>query len=159
MADGGAAQPGWRLKMPNMQPVTPVTSYMMWILQFGLMCSWIPPADLWHMNKSGCSKLLKAAFRGFDVRTSCIFCELLNSLRLEYHWVNWLYCNVSELYFINIRNTLQIVCLLVRNFSISYIFLFHIYTYIHIRIDMSSELKLRYLCFVLFTEYYIHMKF
>jgi len=29
MADVGAAQPGWRLKTPNMQPLTPMTSDMM----------------------------------------------------------------------------------------------------------------------------------
>jgi hypothetical protein len=37
MADVGAAQPGWRLKTPNMQPLTPVTSDMMSTLQFGQM--------------------------------------------------------------------------------------------------------------------------
>jgi hypothetical protein len=34
MADVGAAQPGWKLKTLNMQPLTPVTSYMMSRLQF-----------------------------------------------------------------------------------------------------------------------------
>jgi hypothetical protein len=29
MADVGAAQPGWKLKTLNMQPLTPVTLYMM----------------------------------------------------------------------------------------------------------------------------------
>jgi len=46
MADVGAAQPGWRLKTPNMQPIKPVTSNVMSILQFGQMCFLILPVDL-----------------------------------------------------------------------------------------------------------------
>ena len=46
MADLGAAQPGWRLKTSNMQPLKPVTSNMMSTLQFGQMCFLVPPADL-----------------------------------------------------------------------------------------------------------------
>ena len=46
MANLGAALPGWRSETPNMQPLTPVTSYMKWRLQSGLMYFWIPPADL-----------------------------------------------------------------------------------------------------------------
>jgi len=38
MADLGAAQPGWRLKTPNMQPLRPVTSDMMSTLQFDQKC-------------------------------------------------------------------------------------------------------------------------
>jgi len=43
MADVGAAQPGWRLKTLNMQPLTPVTSYMS-RLQFCQTFFWIHPA-------------------------------------------------------------------------------------------------------------------
>jgi hypothetical protein len=38
MVDFGAAQPGWKLKTPNMQPLTPVMLDMMSRLQFGQMC-------------------------------------------------------------------------------------------------------------------------
>jgi len=46
MADVGAAQPGWRSETLSMQPLTPVTSYMMSRLQFCQMCFWVHPADL-----------------------------------------------------------------------------------------------------------------
>jgi len=46
MADVGAAQPDWRLKTPNMQPLKPVTSNVMSTLQFGKMYFLILPADL-----------------------------------------------------------------------------------------------------------------
>jgi len=58
MADFGALRPGWRSETPNMQPLTPVPSYMMSRLQFGLMCSWIQPADLWNTKSSGYLTLL-----------------------------------------------------------------------------------------------------
>ena len=58
MADIGAAQPGWRSETPNMQPLTPVKSYVRSRLQSGLMYFWIPPADLWHINISECLTLL-----------------------------------------------------------------------------------------------------
>ena len=60
MADLGAAQLGWRSETPNMQPLTPVTSYMTSRLQSGLMYFWIPPADLWHINISECLTLLSS---------------------------------------------------------------------------------------------------
>ena len=59
-ADRGAAQPGWRSETPNMQQLTPVTSYMTSWLQFGLMYFWIPPVDLWYINISECLTLLSA---------------------------------------------------------------------------------------------------
>jgi len=37
MANRGAAQLGWRSETPNMQPLTPVTSYLRSRLQYGLM--------------------------------------------------------------------------------------------------------------------------
>jgi len=46
MADVGAAQPGWRIKTPNMQPLKPMTSNMMSRFQFGRMCFLVLPADL-----------------------------------------------------------------------------------------------------------------
>jgi len=58
MADLGAAQQGWRSETPNMQPLTPVTSYMRSRLQSALMYFWIPLADLWHINISECLTLL-----------------------------------------------------------------------------------------------------
>jgi hypothetical protein len=58
MADLGAAQLGSRSETPNMQPLTPVTSYMRSRLQFVQMYFWIPPADLWHINISECLRLL-----------------------------------------------------------------------------------------------------
>ena len=58
MADLGAAQLSWRSETPNMQPLTPVTSYMRSSLLSDLMYFWIPPADLWHINMSECLTLL-----------------------------------------------------------------------------------------------------
>ena len=58
MADFVAAQLGWRWETPNMQPLTPVTSYVTSRLQFVLMYFWISPADLWHINISECLTLL-----------------------------------------------------------------------------------------------------
>jgi len=52
MADLGATRPGWRSETPNMQQLTPVTSYTRWRLQSCLMYFWIRPADLWHINIS-----------------------------------------------------------------------------------------------------------
>jgi hypothetical protein len=73
MADLGAAQLGWRLETPNMQPLTPVTSYVRSSLQFGLMYFWIPPADLWHINIAGCLTLL-STLPGFGrVKQLCVF--------------------------------------------------------------------------------------
>jgi hypothetical protein len=46
MADVGAAQLGWRLKTLNMQPLTPVTSYMMSRLKFCQAFFLINSADL-----------------------------------------------------------------------------------------------------------------
>jgi len=50
MAEFGAAQPGWRSETPNMQPLTPLTSYMTSRLQSALMCSWLQQAYLWHIR-------------------------------------------------------------------------------------------------------------
>jgi len=58
MADVGAGQLGWRSETPNMQPLTPVTSYVTSRLQSVLMYFWIPPADLRHINISECLTLL-----------------------------------------------------------------------------------------------------
>ena len=58
MADVGAAQLDWRSETPNMQPLTPVTSYVRSSLQSGLMYFWIPPVDLLHINISECLTLL-----------------------------------------------------------------------------------------------------
>ena len=115
MADVGAAQPGWRLKTPNMQPLPALTSCMMSTLQFELMYFWIAPADLWHINISGCSTLLKAPFQVLDVRTNLMFSKLLNSLAPEYQWVNWPCKYISSLYFIKFRNASQVLYLLVRS--------------------------------------------
>jgi len=50
MADVGAARPGWRSETPNMQPLTPLKSYLTSRLQSGPMCFWIPPAVLRHTH-------------------------------------------------------------------------------------------------------------
>ena len=44
-----AAQPGWRSGKPNMQPVTPVTSYKSSKWQSALVCCWRHPFGLQYM--------------------------------------------------------------------------------------------------------------
>jgi hypothetical protein len=48
-----AALPGWRPERPNMQPVTPVTSYMISSSESDLMWSLFYPTDLWHIKRTG----------------------------------------------------------------------------------------------------------
>jgi hypothetical protein len=50
MADLGAAQLGWQTETPNMQPLTPMTSYMRSNSESYRMYCWLLPADLWHKH-------------------------------------------------------------------------------------------------------------
>jgi hypothetical protein len=86
IADLAAAQPGWRFKNANMQLLTPVTSYMMSILQFGQMCF-----EYLRLTCNTWTDQFVQVVRVLDLRTNRTYSKLLNSLTPEYQWVHWLY--------------------------------------------------------------------
>jgi len=155
MADFGAARPGWRSETPNMQPLTPVTSNIRSNLESCLLCSWLHPADLWHINRTVYfTYIVKTPFRILHVTVDCIFSTMLNRSTPQQQQVKWLYNYISVFYFIKIKNTSQAVCLPVRN--VPYIpHFFSRFTFICI----YKLVVARYLCFfmLLFRTYYIHV--